>query len=555
MSAPSIILISDFNVEPLARVMTNLPELAGAQVVSAPYGQVYQSLGTQEASTFSVKFLWTRPEGVVPSFSRSLNYEDVDHELVIAEVEQLADAILASTGSETVFVASWNLAPSQSGYGLLDWRPGLGLSHLLAKMNLRLAERLAQKSNIYVLDSARWFSDTTNAETTTMWYAAKVPYSLLVLQRAATDVARALSAIGGDSRRLIVLDLDNTLWGGVVGEVTWEGLRLGGHDHAGEAFKAFQKELKALSNRGIQLALISKNDETVALEAIDQHPEMLIRRSDLAGWRINWQDKASNMAALLEEINLGPKSVVFIDDNPAERDRVSSMFPDIIVPDWPRSPAGYVDALRRLSCFDTASISSEDRARKAMYVAERERRVAREEVGNGDDWLRKIGTRVTVARLGSNNLGRATQLLNKTNQLNLSTRRLTDAEFNQWALGVNRSVLVLSAADSFGDMGIVGLVSVEMQDGDGRLVDFILSCRAMGRKIEETMLHLALEEVRELGSKGLEVTLLPTARNRPTHEVLVNAGIRRLNDTQFEIKAEDGFEAPVTVEILWADKQ
>lgn len=552
MSVSSVLLISDFNVEPLARIMTNLPELAGAQVVSAPYGQVYQSIVTPEASAYSAKLLWTRPEGVIPSFARSLNYEEIDHELVYEEVETLADAILASTGSENVFVASWSLPPSQSGYGLLDWRPGLGLSHLLAKMNLRLAERLAQKSNIYVLDSTRWFSEMTSAEATTIWYAAKVPYNVSVLQRAAADVARALLAIGGNSRRLIVLDLDNTLWGGVVGEVTWEGIRLGGHDHTGEAFKAFQKELKALSNRGIQLALISKNDEAVAFEAIDRHPEMLIRRSDLAGWRINWHDKASNMAALLEEINLGPKSVVFIDDNPAERDRVSSMFPDILVPDWPKTPAGYVDALRRLSCFDTASISSEDRARKAMYVAERERRIAREEVGNGDDWLRKIGTRLTVCRLGSSNLARATQLLNKTNQLNLSTRRLSDAEFNSWASGANRSVLVISAADSFGDMGIVGIVSVETQNGDGKLVDFILSCRAMGRKIEEAMLFLAFEEVRDQGSERLEVVLTPTDRNRPTHDVLVNSGMRRLDENRFEIRADDIYPAPETVKIEWA---
>jgi len=549
MSVTSLLLISDFNIEPLARIMTNLPEFSGIQIESAPYGQVYQSIGMPDASAYSAKFLWTRPEGVLPSFSRLMNYEELDHRLVLEEVENLADAILASTGYENVFVASWSLPPSQSGYGLLDWRPELGLSHLLAKMNVRLAERLAQKSNVYLLDSTRWFFEMTGAEATTMWYAAKVPYNVPVFQRAAADFARALIAIGGDSRRLIVLDLDNTLWGGVVGEVTWEGIRLGGHDHAGEAFRAFQKELKALSNRGIQLALISKNDEAVALEAIDRHPEMLIRRPDLAGWRINWQDKAANMAALLEEINLGPKSVVFIDDNPAERDRVSSIFPDILVPDWPKSPSGYVDALRRLGCFDTATISSEDRSRKAMYAAERERRIARAEVGNGDDWLRKIGTTVTVARLGSQNLARATQLLNKTNQLNLSTRRLSESEFNLWASGARRSVLVLSANDSFGDMGIVGLVSVETQDGDGKLVDFILSCRAMGRKIEQTMLYLAFEEVRELGSESLEIVLLPTARNRPTHEVLVNAGIRRLSDNEFEIRAEDRYMSPETVQI------
>ena len=154
-----------------------------------------------------------------------------------------------------------------------------------------------------------------------------------------------------------------------------------------------------------------------------------------------------------------------------------------------------------------------------------------------------------VAQLRSSSLARATQLLNKTNQLNLSTRRLSDAEFSQWAAAPDRAVMVLSAADSFGDMGIVGIISVEVQNGEGKLVDFILSCRAMGRKIEEAMLYLAFDKVQWLGSDQLTIELLPTARNRPTLEVLVNSEIRRLGDNQFAIRAEDSFRAPETVEI------
>jgi FkbH-like protein len=184
-----------------------------------------------------------------------------------------------------------------------------------------------------------------------------------------------------------------------------------------------------------------------------------------------------------------------------------------------------------------------------MYVAERERRVAREVSGSTDDWLRKIGTKVTVGPLDSNSLARATQLLNKTNQLNLSTRRLSDAEFSHWAQAPNRATMVLSAADSFGDMGIIGLISVEVQNDKGRLVDFILSCRAMGRKIEETMLCLAFDTARGLGADWLAVELLPTPRNRPTLEVLVNSGIRQVGDNHFEIRTEDGYKAPETVAI------
>ena len=175
-----------------------------------------------------------------------------------------------------------------------------------------------------------------------------------------------------------------------MGETGWHGIRLGGHDHVGEAFKSFQRELKALSNRGVQLAIVSKNDENVALDAIDQHPEMLLRRADFAGWRINWQDKAANIASLTAEINLGLDSVVFIDDNPAERDRVAGALPQVLVPAWPNDPTAYVAALRSLNCFQTASVGTEDRSRKSMYVAERERKEIRLAVDSTEEWLQRL---------------------------------------------------------------------------------------------------------------------------------------------------------------------
>lgn len=254
--------------------------------------------------------VWTLPERTIQGFATAFNLEDIDHESVLAEVDAFAKSLIAAAGDTTLFVASWVLPVGFSGYGPLDWRPELGLKNLLARMNLRLAEKLAIASNIYMLDTDSWLAQIAAPLSPKMWYAAKVPFASKVFEKAAGDIISAIVAIKGLSRRLIVLDLDNTLWGGVIGETGWQGIRLGGHDHIGEAYKEFQKELKALSNRGIQLAIVSKNDENVALEALDNHGEMLLKRNDFAGWRINWHDKAANIVSLVEDIGLGLTSVV-----------------------------------------------------------------------------------------------------------------------------------------------------------------------------------------------------------------------------------------------------
>jgi FkbH-like protein len=520
-------IISDFNAGPFARYLTSQLGEDKVTVDIAPYGQVYQSLSAPVADQNSSECLiWTLAERVVPTFWRAINLEEIDAARCLEEVDAFADALLSfARPQKNTFLVSWVLPPEHRGYGMLDWRPDIGLLNLLARMNLRLSEKIARAPNLYMLDAGRWLQAAPRAYAPKMWYAAKVPYSNEVFAHAAEDVVAAMLALSGASRRVIILDLDNTLWGGIVGETGWEGIRLGGHEHVGEAFRDFQRELLALATRGIQLAIVSKNDEATALEAIDRHPEMLLRRQHFAGWRINWEDKASNIVALVDEINLGLSSAVFIDDNPVERDRIRSAVPEVLVPEWPADPTGYVRALRSLNCFDAARLSKEDRGRTAMYAAERERREISKIVNSQDDWLRQLGTSLTVDRLNKSNLARVAQLFNKTNQLNLTTRRLTEAEILEWAKAEHHSLLTISLADKFGDMGLVGIVSVEVLDKKGSLVDFILSCRAMGRRVENAMYYLAVNEATRLGAIEMESRYLATPRNGPTLKVLRGLGV------------------------------
>jgi len=541
-----ITLISDFNIAPLSGFLKNKLEHSEFLIETAPYGQVFQSLARSNESWLDI--IWTLPERVLLGFQKACQLEEVLHEDVLAEVDDFAQRLLDVSEKRYVFVAAWHL-PANIGYGMLDWREGLGLSNLLAKCNIRLAEKLSESNNIFMLPTNSWTDGVLKPLSKKMWYAAKIPYDSKAFENAANHICQCLDAIKGKSRRLVILDLDNTLWGGVVGENGWQGIRLGGHDHVGEAFKDFQLAIKSLLNKGVQLAISSKNDEGVAMQAIDNHPEMILSKEDFIGWRINWNDKAANITELVNEINLGFESVVFIDDNPAERGRVSDALREVLVPEWPEDPAMYVDTLHSLYCFDTTTITNEDRARTSMYVSERNRQSIKQSVGSNDDWLRRLGTIVTALPVNSGNISRVTQLFNKTNQLNLSTRRLSDQEIISWGDKETRSMMAISVSDQFGDMGLVGIVSVEASNAEGRLIDFILSCRVMGRRVEETLIYLAVTELVKLGAKNMEVVYQPTDRNRPTLQVLEDAKLEKIDTHKFIVNFELGYKKPAFVEL------
>ncbi len=371
-----------------------------------------------------------------------------------------------------------------------------------------------------------------------------------MIAAAADDIAAAVEGLAGRARRVVILDLDDVLWGGIVGEVGPLGVRIGGHDLVGEAFADFQHALKGLSRRGILLAIASKNDEAVALEAIDRHPEMLLRRDDFAAWRINWTDKATNVAAVLADLNLGAESAVFIDDQPIERERVRSAVPGILVPEWPTDPCDFREALGLLRCFDAPAVTSEDRARSGMAAAERSRRIAAAAAANVDEWLRSLDVRIDVEPLDERNLERAAQLLNKTNQMNLSTRRMTAADLAAWVSAPGHVVLTFRVADRFGDSGLTGLVGLRCVGGEAQLVDFLLSCRVMGRRVEDAMLSVAVAQARRRGASVLRAELIPTPRNGPCLDFFRRSRFAPTDANGFSWNTAEPYAGPDAVRII-----
>lgn len=271
---------------------------------------------------------------------------------------------------------------------------------------------------------------------------------------------------------------------------------------------------------------------------------MILRENDFAGWRINWNDKARNITELTNELNLGLQSVVFIDDNPVERDRVRQALPDVFVPEWPNDKMRYAQTLAQLRCFDLPDISSEDQARAQMYVADRQRRNLAQDLSSVDDFLRGLDIRISAEVLTRSNLSRAAQLFNKTNQMNLSTRRLTAEELWEWAQGLGQRMWTLRVIDKFGDSGLVGLVSFKQQDDQGEIADFILSCRVFGRCAEEAMLHVAISHARSLGVRSVTARYLETKKNKPTISFFERSGLDRQADNCFIWDASREYPAP-----------
>jgi FkbH-like protein len=520
--ALSGVVIADFTIGDLAVRLRDATDSPSLIVAESPYGQVMQQLmsGPSEGATdFAV--VWTLPQLISPAFQRVEWSEPVEQAELTADVDAFCDVLLrAAAGYRFIFVPTWTLPAHRRGLGMIDARPG-GLTWALGTMNQRLMERLGNASNVFVLNAARWAEAAGRGSTGTgerAWYLGKVAFHGEALAEAARDIKAAVRGLTGQARKLVVVDLDDTLWGGIVGDAGWENLQLGGHDPRGEAFVDFQRALKQLTRRGIVLGIASKNTESVALEAIRSHPAMILGVDDFVGWRINWDDKARNIADLAAELNLGLQSVVFIDDNPVERARVREALPEVLVPEWPKDPLMYPSALHALRCFDVPAISREDAERTRLYAAERERERIKTDVGSLDDWLAGLDIRVRVEPLGRANLTRVAQLFNKTNQMNLTTRRLTEQELVAWAEEPGHALWALSVGDRFGDAGLTGILGLATEGERCRIVDFILSCRVMGRRVEETMAHLAVEWALERSLVGVEALYIPSAKNKPCHD-------------------------------------
>lgn len=550
------LLISDFSINNLAGYLKNDLLERGFQTVIAPFNQVHQTLIDPSLECWKEKYdyaiVWTQPERVLKHFQAFIQNEEIQLDDLFREIDAFSNALIsASFRVNVLFVANWTIDLTLYYKGFLNGKADVGVINVLAQMNARLSSNLRFHSSIFVLDSSKWISNAgAIAYSPKLWYLSKTPFHTSVFASASKDIASYIGGIKGNTRKLIVVDLDNTLWGGVIGDIGQNNLVLGGHNPAGEAFRDFQLALKSLSNTGIVLAVTSKNEENIALEAIENHPEMVLRKNDFVAWRINWEDKAQNIYEIAKELNLGMDAIVFLDDNSFERERVKHALPDVFVPELPKDPMLYKHFLLQLDCFNTSSISEEDRKRTELYSMERQRTAAKNNFSDLEEWLKSIDIKVKCEPLSIDNLQRVTQLLNKTNQMNLQTGRYTEKELLDRNIYGVHETYAFSVSDNFGDSGLTGVLGLKI-DGDTLFItDFVLSCRVIGRKVEETMLSIAIDIAYQKECEIVMAQYIPTDKNKPCLDFFRSSGMKRDGDT-FLWDVTKEYIRPYYVDLDW----
>lgn len=361
-----------------------------------------------------------------------------------------------------------------------------------------------------------------------LWCLARSRLSSTAARSLARRYAAVLASEHGGMRKCLVLDLDNVLWGGVVGEEGLRGIILG-EEGTGLAFAEFQQELRLLQRKGFLLAVCSKNNPEDALAVIRDHPSMRLRESDFAALRIGWENKGTNIRALAQQLNLGLDALAFIDDSPVERTWVRRTLPEVLVPEWPTDPSDFVSALLELEmeAFEKVELTTDDRRRTAQYAEETLRRDAASAAGSLEEFYCSLRMVVSIGIVDPATLPRVAQLTQRTNQFNLTTQRYTEAEIEALTANPDARVFWIALKDCFGDSGIVGVLIVRRQENTTWNIDtFLLSCRVMGRTVERAFLGHVASMLHRLGARHLIGTYIPTSKNAPVATLYAELGFR-----------------------------
>ena len=448
----------------------------------------------------------------------------------VADVTALVDTITSRLSKATVVVNTTALSPINALTGL-EYNSEFGVQDAVAEYNAGLAAYAAARNDVVILDAAGLAASVgfSRWRDPRMWYLARLRLSKAAMEALASGYASVAAARLGKIKKCVAVDLDNTLWGGIVGEDGFDGIKLG-EDGIGLAFAEFQEELLNLYRKGILLAICSKNNPDDALQVIRNHPGMRLREEHFAALRINWDDKASNLRSLAEELNIGLDAFVFIDDNPVERSWVRQSAPEVVVTEWPVDPVDYKSALLQIGTryFPKLGITAEDRKRGEVYQAQAARRKLESSGATLEDFYRALEMRVRVGRADSFTIPRIAQLTQKTNQFNLTTRRYSEAEIRAASEDERTAVFWLDLNDRFGPSGLVGVLILKRDaPGEWNIDTFLLSCRVMGRTVENAFLAAA---AREAGATRLVGEYAPTAKNAPVKDLYARLGFAHVRD-------------------------
>jgi len=457
-------------------------------------------------------------------------YADLSLEVVSSSVERVVGSFRSWVGafrrhSSANLIVHTLVPPPIPSLGVLDAQSESAQTTAIGKINDGVRELCRQQRGVFLLDYgslvARHGYSRWNDEK--KWLTARMPISAGHLIHLAQEWLRFLVPLTGRTAKAIAVDLDNTLWGGVIGEDGMHGIRLG-QEYPGAAYQATQRALLDLHRKGILLTICSKNNHEDAIEAVNKHPGMLLKPEHFAAMRINWSDKALNLREIAAELNIGIDALAFLDDNPVERAQVRTVLPEVTVIDLPGDPSQFADVVRGSPCFERLAISEEDRQRTKLYAAERERSRAEQSVSSKEEFYRSLEQEAEIASVDGSTLSRVAQLTQKTNQFNLTTQRYTEQQIAEMAKLPGWQVISLRVRDRYGEHGLVG-VAVVHDDREACEIDtFLLSCRVIGRNVETALLSHVTQAAAGRGMKSVRGWFFPTKKNAPAKEFYAQHG-------------------------------
>ncbi len=444
--------------------------------------------------------------------------------------------------------------PNYSPYGIYEGKVDYGLRDAIYKINSELLNEFQvghHSSKIFIYDFnqfVRKFGED-NIFNYKQFFSGDIKISTEYIPKFINELMGYVYAITGITKKCIVLDLDNTLWGGVIGEDGFDNIKLG-DTPVGHSFVEFQKRLLALNKRGIILAINSKNNFNDATEVIKKHPNMILKEENFACVKINWDDKVVNLQKISEELNIGLDSMVFFDDDPINQEYVRKSLPGVLVVDLPKDSSQYSQIMTEMKEFDVLEITEEDTKRSDMYLGQKKRKELENKIGDFNEFLKQMNIEVEVKKADSFSIPRISQLTLKTNQFNLTTKRYQEEDVSKFSSSDDKIVECIQVSDKFGDNGITGTYIIEKKNNEEWIIDtFLLSCRIIGRGIEEIMINQIIENAKSSGVKRIKGKFIPTAKNKPAENFYEKLGFKKENGF-WVFNTEDTIKIPEHIKVI-----
>lgn len=540
--ACKLALLRSFTVEPLVALLRAAAFSAGIrlEVWISDFNTYVQEILNPQSALYAFQpdcvILAAHSADLAPKLWSGFSaLSPAEAEAAVKEVNaRLRNLVDAFRGQSPAHLIVHNLVqPLVPSAGVLDARSAYGQRKAFEQINDDLRQMASQTTGVYLLDYDALVArhGRQNWADPRKWHTMRLPIGSKQMIHVVDEWMKLLHPITGKIAKVVVVDLDNTLWGGVIAEDGMAGIQLGS-EYPGVAFQELQRVLLDVYQRGILLAVASKNNAADAMEAINSHPGMVLRAGHLAALRINWNSKARSLREIASELNLGIDSLVFIDDNPVERSLIRRELPEVTVLDLPKDPLEYAQVVRDCPALERLYISEEDRQRGKYYAVERRRAELEQTSASPEDFLRSLKQVVEIRPVSPMTLARVAQLTQKTNQFNLTTRRYSEQQVRQMSSSVDMQVFSMRVEDVYSDNGLVGVAILNYRESTCEIDTFLLSCRVIGRTVETALLAFLCRQAMERGAKVMEGWFLPTKKNAPARAFYAGNGFQAVEETE-----------------------